>query len=803
MHEYLRRMRLLPASILPVFLIMLLSLNVSGQSAKDYYKIAVNYAKEENYSEAVNRFTKAIEADPSYERAYVERAMAYEQLANTESAAKDWLRAAEINGKKAEYFLSAGQHFFGNARYSECESALNKAEELSPKTMEIWQLKTRLYLQTDNFVKAHQSATTAANLKRTITNTYWLGVANDSLGTYEEAEANFREILDGNHLFREAYPALVSVQLKRYQKQTSPYLQTEILNSAFENCNTGLEIFPDNTQLYVLRSRVHFLNNEYSKAIDDISKAIAENSEDQELRFERGEYYRKFGQHQNAINDFNEVIRLNPGSHRAHYLRGLALEATFDHHEALAEFEEALRLSTNSTSPANALYIEARNRILELNRESRLPEIALHHPVIGEDKLIRVKQTTDSLEINGVIKDESRIRYITINDINARFNRNDGNPEFSAKISLQGVNRIEIATSDWYDNTAAIAYDILFAEVNAPVISVNKPVVNSNGEIMIPESLHEIAIEGRIADESPIKSIRAEGVNASFAIDRINPSFTVFVNVMNKDRITIEAEDIHGNQQSTTFHIVRSGENLAENGDNPMGRTWVVFIENSDYSSFARIDGPPKDVSTMKQALAGYHVDRILHKKNMSKTEMEKFFSIELRDLVRDNGVNSLLVWYAGHGTYLSDIAYWIPVDARRDDEFSYFNINNLKAGMQSYSRFITHTLVVTDACDAGPSFADITRSEAEIKSCNDWEMTRLRSSQVLSASGYQQAAGQSPLSQTFAQLLLQQPNACMPIEKVVFEMRDESSLGGKIPRLGVISGMGHENGTFFFMRNQ
>src|SRR5690606_13085038 len=134
----------------------------------------------------------------------------------------------------------------------------------------------------------------------------------------------------------------------------------------------------------------------------------------------------------------------------------------------------------------------------------------------------------------------------------------------------------------------------------------------------------------------------------------------------------------------------------------------------------------------------------------------------------RDNAVNSLLVWYAGHGTYLSDIAYWIPVDARRDDEFSYFNINNLKAGMQSYSKYITHTLVVTDACDAGPSFADITRSEAEIKSCNDWEMTRLRSSQVLSASGYQQAAGQSPLSQTFAQLLLQQPNACMPIEKVV-----------------------------------
>ncbi len=796
-------MRLIPVIIMFFIVFSGLIQNGLAQSAKDYYKIAVNYAKEENYSEAVNRFSKAIEADPVYERAYIERAMAHEVLGNTESAAKDWLKAAEINRKKTEYYLNAGQHFFDNAQYSECESALNKAEELSPKTMEIWQLKTQLYLHTDDFLKAHQSATTAADQKRTINNTYWLGVANDSLGTYEEAEANFREILDGNHLFKDAYPALVSVQLKRYEKQTSPYLRTEILNSAFENCNTGLEIFPDNTELYVLRGQAYFLSNEYSKAIDDISKAIAKDPENQSLRFERGEYYRKFGQHQNAINDFNEIIRLNPLSPRAHYFRGLALESTFDHNEALADFEEALRLTPDAHSPQSEEYRKARNRILELNRESQLPVIALHHPVIGSDHLIRVKQDEDSLEINGVIKDESRIRYITINGSNAQFNRNDGNPEFTAVISLDGINRIEIATSDWYDNVTAVAYDILFAEINPPVITVNKPVVNSNGEMTINETLQQIAIEGSISDESHIKLIRAEGVNASFATDRINPAFTVFVEVMNKDRITIEAEDIHGNKQSKTYPIVRVDENQSENGENPMGRTWVVFIENSNYSSFARIDGPPKDVLTMKQALAGYHVDRILHKKNMSKTEMEKFFSIELRDLVRDNGVNSLLVWYAGHGTYLSDIAYWIPVDARRDDEFSFFNINNLKAGMQSYSKFITHTLVVTDACDAGPSFADITRSDDEIKSCNNWELTRLRSSQVLSASGYQQAAGQSPLSQAFAQLLQHQPDACMPIEKVVFEMRDESTLGGKVPRLGVISGMGDENGTFFFMRSQ
>ena len=67
-----------------------------------------------------------------------------------------------------------------------------------------------------------------------------------------------------------------------------------------------------------------------------------------------------------------------------------------------------------------------------------------------------------------------------------------------------------------------------------------------------------------------------------------------------------------------------------------------------------------------------------INKKNMSKKQLERFFSIELRDLVRSNRVNSLLVWYAGHGKFINETGYWVPTDAKRDDEFTYFNINNL-----------------------------------------------------------------------------------------------------------------------------
>ena len=116
-----------------------------------------------------------------------------------------------------------------------------------------------------------------------------------------------------------------------------------------------------------------------------------------------------------------------------------------------------------------------------------------------------------------------------------------------------------------------------------------------------------------------------------------------------------------------------------------MGRTWAIFIENSNYINFPSLDGPGQDVTLMRSALTQYDIHNIIHKKDMSKADMERFFQIELRDLVKSNGVSSVLVWYAGHGKFVNDVGYWIPVDANRNDEYSYYSINQLKASLQVF----------------------------------------------------------------------------------------------------------------------
>jgi hypothetical protein len=234
--------------------------------------------------------------------------------------------------------------------------------------------------------------------------------------------------------------------------------------------------------------------------------------------------------------------------------------------------------------------------------------------------------------------------------------------------------------------------------------------------------------------------------------------------------------------------------------NNPMGKTWVVFIENSSYETFASLNGPIKDISTMRKALANYQISNIIPKKDMTKAEMEKFFNIELRDMLKTNQVKSLLIWYAGHGKFINDIGYWIPVDAKRDDEFTYFNINALKAGMQSYS-VLTHTLVVSDACESGPSFYQAMRSANDEPTCDNVKATAMKSAQVFSSAGYELADENSQFTLTFANTLINNKNACIPIETLVKTVSAAvASSNQQKPKFGKIAGLPDENGTFFFI---
>ena len=246
------------------------------------------------------------------------------------------------------------------------------------------------------------------------------------------------------------------------------------------------------------------------------------------------------------------------------------------------------------------------------------------------------------------------------------------------------------------------------------------------------------------------------------------------------------------------FLFQKNGKILSENS--PMGKTWVILIGNSEYKNFTNLRSPLSDIEQIQKALERYRISNYIIKKNLTKKELERFFSLDLRDLIRTNHVNSLFIWFAGHGLNINGNGYWIPSDAVSDDEFSYYNINALKASLYSYGS-LTHLLVVSDACSTGPGFNIAMRGNIGDVSCNQTDLTTKKSAQVFTSSGQGNAYDNSLFARSFAYALLNNENDCVAIDdiakRVKIILQSNSSQG---PEFGRIAGVEDEQGTFFFI---
>ncbi|MCD6201408.1 MAG: caspase family protein [Bacteroidales bacterium] len=769
--------------------ILLFVFGVQGfsQNAKKYYKTGQEFLNKKAYQDAIDQFSKAIELKPEFTKAYVARAEVYERMDQPEKALDDYKRALVFVNKDAVLYYRAGKILNSLGRYQEAVDMLNHATRLEKKPMSALQEKVKALMALKKYREALYAADSAKKIRETPLNYYLLGQAHIKLSNLNEAEQAFRKAANLKSRYTDVHLALANL-----------YLTEDKADQAIKECNYVLSYDNKNTQAYLIRSKVYVKQLDMPNAINDISRILLIEPDNPEMFFLRGKYYQQFNQHINAITDFTKVISLRPDDPKAYMARARSYEDILDYKSAEKDYKAITKLTKNDAVAVKMLK-EAQKRLYELNRESDKPEISLMIPEPDDSRRINVSENKKDVILKGKVKDQSDLEYLKINGQPAHLDKKNGIVEFLANVELHDTNEIMIEASDIYHNIAREEFFIRRTEVNPPEVAILAPYASDNGEIYLESPDPELYIEGKVHDESPIKTIMINGIYASYKPDEVNPHFSATINIMNKDHFTVTAEDIYGNKSTSDYKLNREGVAIA--AENPMGKTWAVFIENSNYQTFASLDGPPKDISLMKKALARYRVSNIIVKKDMTKEEMGKFFSIELRDLVRSNHVNSILIWYAGHGKFINETGYWIPVDAKRDDEFTYFNISNLKGALQAYAKWVTHILVITDACESGPTFYQAMRSIPEVRSCDDWKATRFKSSQVFSSAGYELAVDNSQFTRTFANTLLNNPDACIPIESIVRKVTKAVVQNDQQkPQFGKIAGLEDEDGTFFFI---
>ncbi|MEZ5000790.1 MAG: caspase family protein [Bacteroidales bacterium] len=764
-----------------------LPLVIFGQSASKFIKAGDTFFKNNKFEDAVEQYTHAIELNPTDIKGYILRCTALEAAGRYQEAYEDIEKARVFDPKDVEVLYLIGRVCNELGKYDEALMHLNYASRVAKREEKIYPEKVKTLIALGQYDNALKVSDTALLFKENELNFYQRGLAFEKLNNDIRARKDYEKAISKEKTFEPARLALADLLIRAGE-----------LEEAKEHVDYLIADNDRNANAYLVRSRIYVKKLDYPSALNDVSRNILLEPENPLHYATRGLYYQEFNQHANAINDFSKAISLNDSDPDLYFKRAYSYEQLMNYDKAALDYKKITELSEFDMR-ARKMLKEANDRLYEINRETVAPVVTIASPVLANNK-VEIRGDSRKVIVSGSIKETSDLKSLSINGNESLFERGkDGVYEFLSNIDIDDVSSIHIVASDIYNNVTDLNYEIYRTETAPPVVTIVAPYASDDGQISLQSNSPNLYIEGRITDDSKIKSIFIEGVTASYPVDQLNPTFTASIDILNKNRITVIAEDYFGNRQVSEFTLNRDG--AAINETNPMGKTWVVFIENSNYSTFASLDGPVKDVNLMKRALANYQVHNIIHKKDLTKDEMEKFFSIELRDLIRSNQVKSLLVWYAGHGKFVNDVGYWIPIDAKRDDEFTYFNINTLRAAMEPYVNILTHTLVVTDACESGPSFYTAMRSTPEIKSCDDWEATQFKSSQVFMSAGYELAADDSQFTRTFANALSSNPNACIPIEEIVSTVTMAvTNNNQQKPRFGKIAGLRDENGTFFFI---
>jgi len=710
-------------------LVLASALVAPAQGGKAFLKEGDAFRKAGQLEQALEKYGLAIAVDPKLVKAYQARAEVNELLGHKQAVANDRKHIAELVPEEAAFGAAAAMAYLEVDSPAVARTLAETALKRDTKNMQALQAIVRASLKLGDLDRATTASDAAVNLKGT-TDTYYLrGLVRTATRDYQTAESDFDRVIEWNKLYEPAYVGQAEVQLAMYERYTGPTMQMRTLEKAIDKCRLALELNPQSTDALYWRSKAYAAQKEYAKAIDDISRCLALGRTDRAVYLQRARYYYGYGQHQNAVNDLNKVLLENPKDVELLLLRAECKEANLDMDGALKDLENAQKEMASDPAygvDAKRKIDEARIRIaqqvFEMNRESDAPRLTIVDPY-SRDSVAQVSASLTHLKVAGHILDRSTLKAITVNGTAAQYDKEEKDPQFFAVIPWGAADKeIVVQAIDIYDNLTSVALRVERSEGIAPVISLTSPVASSDRVITIESGKESVFVEGRVSDTSPIRLVAVDGVNASYAPDQTNPEFSIKVDVKDKDRFTIHAEDQFGNGTDLVYTIVRKvpaptpvkpTEPAVAASTAPVSRTgttWIIHIENTNYRNFPAIQSSSADAAKMQKAFSNYSVSKTISKKNLTKEQLDRFFNIELRDLVRTNKVSTILVWYSGHGRSAGGKAYWVPIDARKDDIYSYFNYGSLKAQMQNYSESVDKTVVVSDAAGSDASFYELTR---------------------------------------------------------------------------------------------
>ncbi len=129
------------------------------------------------------------------------------------------------------------------------------------------------------------------------------------------------------------------------------------------------------------------------------------------------------------------------------------------------------------------------------------------------------------------------------------------------------------------------------------------------------------------------------------------------------------------------------------------GRYHALVIGNNAYRYLPKLETAVNDAEAVAALLEGRYGFRITKLINATRQDITGAFN-DLRKTLTEN--DNLLVYYAGHGVLDEEAqeGYWLPVDARSDDDSDWFPNDRLTRYLTAISA--RHVMVIADSVYSG-----------------------------------------------------------------------------------------------------
>jgi hypothetical protein len=279
--------------------------------------------------------------------------------------------------------------------------------------------------------------------------------------------------------------------------------------------------------------------------------------------------------------------------------------------------------------------------------------------------------------------------------------------------------------------------------------------------------------------------------------------------------IVVKAVDIRRNEATKQFILSReSGKIIAVKPEAVEPETglraaqyYALFIAVADYDSHEinKLDHPVSDAKRLMDTLVSkytFRKENVLFLQNPDRRAIYKSFQ-DLRKRLTEK--DNLLVFYAGHGTWLDDMqqGFWLPRDAAGvNDPTDWISNGNVRDYLKSIKA--KHILLVTDACFSGGIFK-VRTAFADPRTSME-KIYELPSRKAITSGSLKTVPDRSVFVDFLIKRLRDNRESYLDTQRLFASLREaviNNSPTHQTPLYGAINEAGDEGGDFVFVKRQ